>query len=188
MSEERQNQSGWLARLRAGLARSSSRLGQGIGALFGHRVLDDAALEELEEILIAADIGVATATRLTASLRAARLGKDVTADEVRATLAGEIEKILEPVAKPLIFDTTRKPHVVLVVGVNGAGKTTTIGKIAKQLKDQGKGVVMAAGDTFRAAAVEQLQVWGQRTGCPVMARETGADAAGVAFDALKLAP
>jgi len=187
MSGQTQEPSGWLARLRAGLARSSARLGQGIGALFTRRTLDDAALEELEDLLITADIGVATAARLVSALRETRFGKDVTADEVRAALAEEIEAILEPVAKPLVVDPARKPHVVLVVGVNGAGKTTTIGKIAKQLKDQGLGVVLAAGDTFRAAAVEQLQVWGKRTGCPVMARETGADAAGVAFDALKLA-
>jgi len=187
MSDDIQEPSGWLARLRAGLARSSARLGQGIGALFTRRTLDDAALEDLEDLLITADIGVATSARLVAALRDTRFGKDVTAEEVRAALAEEIEAILEPVAKPLVFDPEKKPHVVLVVGVNGAGKTTTIGKIAKQLKDQGLGVVMAAGDTFRAAAVEQLQVWGQRTGCPVMARETGADAAGVAFDALKLA-
>ncbi len=184
--EERHTQTGWLARLRAGLALSSARLGSGLGALFGGR-LDDAALESLEEILISADIGVATAARLTAALCAQRLGRDTSEAEVRELLAAEIETILAPVAKPLPFDPAKKPHVVLVVGVNGAGKTTTIGKIAKQLKDEGRGVVMAAGDTFRAAAVEQLQVWGKRVGCPVMARETGADAAGVAFDALKLA-
>ncbi len=185
MSEERQ--SGWLARLRAGLARSSSRLGAGIGSLFGGGKLDEAALADLEDLLITADIGVATAARLAEALRAARLGRDTSETEVREHLAAEIEKILEPVAKPLILDPEKKPHVVLVVGVNGAGKTTTIGKIARQLTDEGRKVVLAAGDTFRAAAVEQLQVWGQRTGCPVMARETGADAAGVAFDALKLA-
>jgi fused signal recognition particle receptor len=179
--------SGWLARLRAGLARSSSRLAQGIGALFTRRTLDEAALEDLEDLLITADIGVSTSARLVESLRTSRLGKDVTPEEIRAALADEIARILEPVAKPLVFDSTKKPHVVLVVGVNGAGKTTTIGKIAKSLKDQGLGVVMAAGDTFRAAAVEQLQVWGKRTDCPVMARAIGSDAAGVAFDALKLA-
>ncbi len=178
---------GWLARLRQGLARSSSRLASGIGALFGRRVLDEAALEDLEDLLITADIGVSTSARLVEALRKRDFGKEVSGDHIRAALAEEIETILEPVARPLAFDPAKKPHVVLVVGVNGAGKTTTIGKIAKTLKDQGLGVVMAAGDTFRAAAVEQLQVWGKRTGCPVMARETGADAAGVAFDALKLA-
>lgn len=178
---------GWLARLRQGLARSSSRLATGIATLFSRRVLDEAALEDLEDLLITADIGVSTSARLVAALRKRDLGRDVSADDIRTALAEEIEAILEPVAKPLAFDPSKKPHVVLVVGVNGAGKTTTIGKIAKTLKDQGLGVVMAAGDTFRAAAVEQLQVWGKRTGCPVMARETGADAAGVAFDALKLA-
>jgi len=193
MSEQVQDQAGnkekmgWLARLRAGLARSSSRISQSISALFTSRVLDDDALEELEEILITLDMGVSTATKLIENLRDSRLGKDVTGEEIRTFLAEEIAKILEPIAKPLVFDTQKKPHVVLVVGVNGAGKTTTIGKIGKQLKDQGLGVVFAAGDTFRAAAVEQLMVWGKRIDAPVMARQTGADAAGVAFDALKLA-
>jgi len=177
----------WLTRLRAGLTRSSSRISEGITSLFTKRVLDDEALDDLEEILITSDMGVSTASKLIESLRKSRFGKDVTGDEIRTALAEDIADILEPVAKPLVFDKDKKPHVVLVVGVNGAGKTTTIGKIGKQLKDQGLGVVMAAGDTFRAAAVEQLMVWGKRINCPVMARETGSDAAGVAFDALKLA-
>jgi fused signal recognition particle receptor len=187
LSQDTEPKLGWLARLRAGLARSSSRISQSISALFTKRVLDDEALDELEEILITSDMGVTTASHLIDSLRSSRFGKDVTGEEIREFLAEEITKILEPVALPMEFDTSKKPHVVLVVGVNGAGKTTTIGKIAKQLKDQGLGVVMAAGDTFRAAAVEQLMVWGKRIDAPVMARQTGADAAGVAFDALKLA-
>jgi fused signal recognition particle receptor len=175
---------GWLARIRQGLSRSSSRLSQGIADLFVKRRLDDDALEELEELLIAADLGVATASRVTARLAKSRFNQDIGADEVKAALADEITEILEPVARPLVPDPARKPHVVLVVGVNGSGKTTTIGKLAKLFRDQGLAVTLAAGDTFRAAAVEQLKVWGERTGCPVIAREQGADAAGLAFDAL----
>ena len=174
----------WLTRLTAGLSRSSSRLTQGLGELFTKRTLDDEALEELEDLLIAADLGVATAARVTGRLAKSRFGQDVEANEIRAVLAEEVARILAPVARPLAPDFSRKPHVVLVVGVNGSGKTTTIGKLAKQFRDQGRSVGLAAGDTFRAAAVEQLKVWGERTGCPVMARDTGADAAGLVFDAM----
>ncbi|MDA8230869.1 MAG: signal recognition particle-docking protein FtsY [Magnetospirillum sp.] len=175
---------GWLAKLKAGLSKSSSRLTQGITTLFTKRKLDDEALEELEELLITADLGVATAGRVTARLAKTRFGQDVEPAEVKAALADEVADILEPVAKPLEPDVSRRPHVVLVVGVNGSGKTTTIGKLAKHYRDRGLSVLLAAGDTFRAAAVEQLNVWGERTGCPVIARDTGADAAGLAFDAL----
>ena len=183
--EPEEPKSGWFARLKSGLAKSSSKLTQGIGDLFTKRKLDDEALEELEELLITTDLGVATAARVTKRLAKTRFGQDVDAAEIRQTLAEEISEILAPVAVPLAPDFSRKPHVVLVVGVNGAGKTTTIGKLAKLYKDQGKAVTLAAGDTFRAAAVEQLKVWGERTGCPVVARDTGADAAGLAFDALQ---
>lgn len=176
---------GWLARLRAGLAKSSNRLTQGITDLFTKRKLDDEALEELEELLITADLGVATAARVTGRLAKARFNQEVTPEEVRAALADEVAEILEPVARPLEIDRAHKPFVVLVVGVNGSGKTTTIGKLARQFRDQGLALSLAAGDTFRAAAVEQLRIWGERTGCPVIARDTGADAAGLAFDALK---
>jgi len=175
---------GWLGRIRSGLAKSSSRLTQGIGELFTKRKLDQEALIELEELLIAADLGVATAARVTARLSAARFDQEITGDEVRAALADEIAAILAPIAQPLLPDPARKPHVVLVVGVNGSGKTTTIGKLAKYYSDQGLKVSLAAADTFRAAAVEQLKVWGDRTGCRVVAREQGADPAGLAFDAL----
>jgi fused signal recognition particle receptor len=178
---------GFFARLRAGLARSSSRLVGGIMGLFTQRKLDDEALEELEDLLITADMGVETATKLTQSLAKERFGKDITGDEVRAHFAQDIAAILAPVAQPMPVDVANRPHVVLVVGVNGSGKTTTIGKIANQLTREGKTVLLAAGDTFRAAAVEQLKVWGERTGCPVVARDTGADAAGLAFDALQRA-
>lgn len=175
---------GWFGRLTAGLRKSSAKLTGGIGDLFTKRKLDDAALEDLEELLITADLGAAVAARLTANLAKTRFGKDVTGDEVRAAFAEDIAASLAPVALPLVIDPTKKPFVILVVGVNGAGKTTTIGKLTKQFRDDGKTVTLAAGDTFRAAAVEQLQVWGQRTGTPVISRETGADAASLAFDAL----
>lgn len=181
MSEQ---QNGWLNRLKAGLSRTSTSITQGINELFTKRKLDDAALEELEEILIAADIGVTTATKLTQSITTNRFGKEVSSEEIRGALADEITKILLPVALPLLPDPSRQPHVILVCGVNGSGKTTTIGKLANNFKNQGLNVFLAAGDTFRAAAVEQLKIWGERTQCPVVATETGRDAAGLAFDAL----
>lgn len=175
----------FFARLRKGLSRSSSALSQGITSVFTKRKLDEAALEEFEDILIKADLGVATATMIADTLRQSRFDKEVTDDEVKAVLASAIEKALAPVAKPLSIDPSLKPHVILVVGVNGTGKTTTIGKLAAKLTGEGKSVMLAAGDTFRAAAIEQLKIWGDRTGSPVVARQTGADAAGLAFDALK---
>jgi fused signal recognition particle receptor len=178
---------GWLGRLKAGLARSSSRLADGIGAILVKRKLDSATLAELEELLIAADLGPRTAARLTAKLGATRSGAEVDAEEVRRALADEIAAILAPVAVPLAVDRGKHPFVVLVVGVNGSGKTTTIGKLAKLLKDEGRSVMLCAGDTFRAAAIEQLQIWGARTGSPVFARPQGSDAAGVAYDALAAA-
>jgi len=178
---------GWFSKLKAGLARSSSRLGEGITGIFTKRKLDDEALEELEELLIAADLGVGPAAKLTAQLAKTRFGTDVTPEEIRGALAEEAAKLLEPVARPLEPDRTKRPHVVLVVGVNGTGKTTTIGKLAKYYREQGLRVVLAAGDTFRAAAIEQLQIWGERTGCDVVAGRQGGDAAGLAFDALQKA-
>jgi len=178
---------GWLGRLKRGLSRSSSKLTSGITDLFTKRKLDDAALEDLEDLLISADLGVTTAAKLAQSLASTRFNKEVSPDEVRTALAEEAARMLEPVAKPLTVDPARKPHVILVCGVNGSGKTTTIGKLAKQLNEQGRSVILAAGDTFRAAAVEQLQVWGQRSNCPVVAKDIGADAAGLAFDALQRA-
>lgn len=178
---------GWLARLRAGLSRTSSKISDGIGSIFTGRRLDDAALEELEELLITSDLGVETATKLSAALAKTRFDKEVTADEVRTALADEVAAILDPVAKPLAVDGAHRPHVILVTGVNGSGKTTTIGKLAQKFKDDGLKVMLAAGDTFRAAAIEQLSVWGERTGAEVVAKEIGADAAGLAFDAVKRA-
>ncbi len=175
---------GFFARLKEGLTRSTQKLSGGITATFTKRKLDDAALEELEELLITADLGPAVAQRIIASFRRTRFGREVTDAEIRASLAEEIAVILAPVARPLVVDWTKKPHVILVVGVNGTGKTTTIGKMAQQLRDAGRRAVLVAGDTFRAAAVEQLQIWGQRTGAPVIAGGPNADAAGLAFDAL----
>lgn len=174
----------WFARLKDGLKRSSSKLTTGIADIFTKRRLDDDALEEFEDLLITSDLGVTTAAKLGAELSRTRFDKEVDPAEIQEFIATEVAKILEPVAKPLVIDATKKPHVILVVGVNGSGKTTTIGKLAKTYRDQGLKVMMAAGDTFRAAAVEQLKVWGERTGCPVIARDTGADAAGLAFDAI----
>jgi fused signal recognition particle receptor len=175
---------GFLSRLKEGLTRSTQKLTQGIAAVFTRRKLDDAALEELEDVLIAADLGTEVATRIIANFRRTRFGREVTDDEIKTALAEEIAAILAPVARPLIIDRGLKPHVVLVVGVNGTGKTTTIGKLAQQYRDQGLKPMLVAGDTFRAAAVEQLQVWGSRTGAPVISAAANADAAGLAFDGL----
>jgi fused signal recognition particle receptor len=174
----------WLQRLKRGLSRSSAKLSEGIVGIFTRRRLDDATLEELEELLISADMGTGIAAEVTANLRKNRFGQEVSPEEVRAALADCVLELVEPIAKPLKLDPTRKPSVILVVGVNGSGKTTTIGKLAKQYRDAGLKVRMAAGDTFRAAAVEQLKIWGERTGCPVTTRPQGADAAGLALDAL----
>ena len=159
-----------------------------LGRLLGsgetaRRVLDDAMLERLEDLLIQADMGVDTALRVTANLAEGRLGKRVSAEEIKQALADEITRIMDPVARPMPLYPTR-PQVVLVVGVNGSGKTTTIGKLASQFKAAGKSVVIAAGDTFRAAAVEQLQIWGDRAGVPVMTAPEGSDPASLAFDAM----
>ncbi len=186
-ADEEKPKKGWFARLKEGLSKSSSKLTDGITGIFTKRKLDDAALEELEELLITADLGPTTAAKVTAELARTRFGKEVSPEEVKTTLAAEVAKIIGPVAKPLEINPALKPHVILVVGVNGTGKTTTIGKLARQLRAEGKTVMLAAGDTFRAAAVSQLKIWGERTGCPVVARDTGADAAGLAFDALEQA-
>ena len=178
---------GLLARLKAGLRRTSNSLTSGIGAIFTGRRLDEAALEELEELLIAGDLGAATAAQLTAVFAQQRFGAEVTAIEVRRALADQIAVLLAPVEGTLAIDDSAKPHVILVAGVNGTGKTTTIGKLAQRLNAEGKRVMLVAGDTFRAAAVEQLTIWGERAGAPVVARPDGGDPAGLAFDALERA-
>jgi len=175
---------GFLSRLKQGLSRSTSKITDGISAVLTRRRLDDAALEELEDLLIGADLGTAVARRIIANFRRSRFGKDVTDEEIRTALAEELAAVLAPVARPLELDRARHPHVVLVVGVNGTGKTTTIGKLALQYREQGLRAVLVAGDTFRAAAVEQLQIWGERTGAPVIFGAPNADAAGLAFEAL----
>jgi fused signal recognition particle receptor len=174
---------GWLGRLRAGMARSSARLTEGIGTIFNRRRLDDAALLELEELLIASDMGVGVAAEVTQALRRARFNQEISPEEVRAALAEEVVRLVEPVMKPLRPDPACRPFVILAIGVNGSGKTTTVAKLAKQYRDQRLNVVLAAGDTFRAAAVEQLRIWGERIGCPVVTRPDGSDAAGLAYDA-----
>jgi fused signal recognition particle receptor len=174
----------WWQRLKSGLTRSSSAIGQGINDLFTKRKLDAGTLDDLEDILIQADLGVETATRITKAIGSGRYGKDLGAEEVKGILAQEVEAVLAPVAKPLMIAPTQKPFVIVMVGVNGSGKTTTIGKLAWKFRAEGRSVLLAAGDTFRAAAIEQLKVWGERTGVPVLAREQGADAAGLAFDAV----
>jgi len=175
---------GWFQRLKAGLSKTSSRLSEGITSIVTKRKLDDATLEELEELLIGADLGVETASRITGALAQRRLEKGISSADVREVLASEIKRVLEPVARPLAIDDKLKPHVILVVGVNGTGKTTTIGKLAAKLARDGKKVMLAAGDTFRAAAIDQLKIWGERTGAPVVARDVGSDASALAFDAL----
>ena len=183
--EERRE--GWFKRLRKGLARSSSALTENIAAVFTKRKLDDDTLQELEDILIQADLGVETAMNITDVLSDQRYGKDVTDAEVRQIMAAEIQKVLEPVAQPLELDLDFRPHVILVVGVNGSGKTTTIGKLSQKLYNAGFSTLLVAGDTFRAAAIEQLKIWGERTHSPVASRELGSDAAGLAFDAYRQA-
>ncbi|AZN96983.1 signal recognition particle-docking protein FtsY [Mesorhizobium sp. M9A.F.Ca.ET.002.03.1.2] len=177
----------WFQRMKEGLARSSRELSGNIAGVFTKRKLDEDTLQDLEDVLIRADLGMETALRITDSLAASRYGKDVSETEVRAIMATEVEKVLTHVALPLELDLSHKPHVILVVGVNGTGKTTTIGKLAAKLTDGGLSVMLAAGDTFRAAAIEQLKIWGERTKSPVIATKLGADAAGLAFDAFEQA-
>jgi fused signal recognition particle receptor len=177
----------WFQRLREGLSRSSAQLTGSIAGIFTRRKLDEETLEELEEVLIRADLGVETALRVTDALASSRYGRDVSDLEVRTIMAQEVEKVLAPVALPLELDLGHKPHVILVVGVNGTGKTTTIGKLAAKLTAGGLKVMLAAGDTFRAAAIEQLKIWGERTGSPVVSSKIGADAAGLAWDAFEKA-
>ncbi len=175
----------WFQRLKAGLSKTSSRLTDGITGLVSKRKLDGATLDELEDLLIGADLGLDTAQRITTAISKGRFEKGLSSEDVRGILSTEITKVLQPVAAPLVIDAAKKPHVVVVLGVNGSGKTTTIGKLAAQLSREGKKVMLGAGDTFRAAAIDQLKVWGERTGAPVVSRDVGSDASGLAFDALK---
>jgi fused signal recognition particle receptor len=177
----------WFSRLTSGLSRSSASIGRGIVDIFSKRKLDAASLDDLEDVLIQADLGVGAATRIREAVGRGRYDKAIEPDEVRAILAAEVERILTPVARPLLVDSAKKPFVILVVGVNGSGKTTTIGKLAAKFSADGLKVTLAAGDTFRAAAIEQLRLWAARVGANIVAREQGADAAGLAFDAINAA-
>lgn len=174
----------WFQRLTSGMSRSSQAIGGGIVSIFTKRKLDAETLEELEDVLIQADLGVAVASAITDRLSAERYGKDITEEEVKTILAAEVEKVLAPVAVPFALKADKLPQVVLVVGVNGSGKTTTIGKLASKFTAEGKKVMLAAGDTFRVAAIDQLKVWAGRANVPIVVRDVGADSAGLAFDAL----
>lgn len=184
--EAEANDPGFVAKLGSGLARSSSRLGSGLSA-FNKRKLDEETLEDLEDLLITSDLGAAVARRVTKNLSKERFDKEITENEIKQALAAEIEEVLAPREKIVDFSDGPRPRVVLFVGVNGSGKTTTIGKIASKLKDQGAKALLVAGDTFRAAAIEQLTVWGDRAGIPVMSKPTGADAAGLVYEAIERA-
>jgi fused signal recognition particle receptor len=177
----------WWQRLTGGMRRTSSSIGDAITDLVTKRKLDAAAIEDLEEVLIRADLGIHTAGRVAAAIAEGRYDKDASPDDVKAILAAEVEKILTPVAKPLAIAADARPFVILVVGVNGSGKTTTIGKLAARLTRERKTVTLVAGDTFRAAAIEQLKIWSERTGSGLVSGETGADAAGLAYEALAAA-
>jgi fused signal recognition particle receptor len=183
MNDNTDTKQNWWQRLSGGLRRTSASIGGAVADLVAKRKLDQAMLDDIEEVLIRADLGVDSAANIAAAVGEGRYDKSITPEEVKAVVAAEVEKVLTPVAKPLVIGA-EKPFVVLVVGVNGSGKTTTIGKLAARLRDEGRSVMLAAGDTFRAAAIDQLSVWGGRSGAPVIARAPGADAAGLAFDAL----
>lgn len=185
--EEEEVKEGWFARLTKGLSKSSSKISDSISAVFTKSKLDDDLIEELEDVLITSDLGPVTAAKLVEEISKDRYGKDVTDEEIKKLLSDEVEKILSPVEKRLSIFESKKPFVVLMSGVNGAGKTTTIGKIGHLLKSQGKSVMMAAGDTFRAAAIEQLTVWGERSGIEVFSKAIGADAAALAYEAYESA-
>jgi fused signal recognition particle receptor len=177
----------WFAQLTQGLSRSSAALGDNLASVLTRRKLDDETLDELEDVLLKADLGVIMASRIRSRLASLRQEWGLSPEDLREVLAGEIAKVLEPVAKPLQLDTRARPHVILMVGVNGTGKTTTAAKLAYRFIGEGKSVMLAAADTFRAAAIDQLKVWGGRVGAEVVAKSVGADPAGVAFEALERA-
>jgi len=184
---------GWLQKLKQGLSKSSQKVSDSLksltslSSLIGASKLDAASIEEVEDALIGADLGTKSAARLAEAMRKHKFDGPVTSDSLAAALADSIAEILRPVATPLVLDSGHRPHVLLLVGVNGSGKTTTAGKLAQQWHQQGKTVLLAAGDTFRAAAIEQLQIWGDRTGTKVIAGDQGSDAAALAYAALETA-
>ena len=177
----------WWRRLSSGLKRTSTSIGTAVADLVTKRKLDRAMLDDIEDVLLRADLGTDVAVRIAEAVGAGRYDKAISADEVKNVVATEVEKVLSPVAQPLVIDPAHKPFVILVVGVNGSGKTTTIGKLSAKLSAEGRKVMLAAGDTFRAAAIEQLKVWGERTKSPVIAGAQGSDSAGLAFNALTAA-
>lgn len=186
--QQQQTQPGksWFEKLKSGLSQSSLKITTGITDIFTKRKLDAGTLSELEDLLITADLGPVTAAKLAAAVGKGRFDKEVAPEEIRQVLAAEIENILKSAEKPLVV-SEEKPMIILMAGVNGTGKTTTIGKMGYQFKAEGKSVMLAAGDTFRAAAVNQLKVWGERIGCPVVAKEEGSDAAALVFEAMERA-
>jgi fused signal recognition particle receptor len=177
----------WWRRLSSGLKRTSNSLGSAVTDLVTKRKLDRAMLEDIEDVLLRADLGTEVAARIAEAVGHGRYDKAISADEVKGVVATEVEKVLAAVAKPLAIDPAHSPFVILVVGVNGSGKTTTIGKLAAKFAAEGHKVMLAAGDTFRAAAIEQLKIWGERTGSPVIAGAQGSDSASLAFNALTAA-
>ena len=185
--DEPKKKRSFFGRLKDGLSRSSNSFSEGISGIFTRKKLDDDTLEELEDLLIMTDLGMETVQRITGKLAKDRFDKEISEEEIKEFVAAEVADILDPLAVPFQIDNTKKPHVVLMIGVNGTGKTTTLGKMAAREIMAGRKVMIAACDTFRAAAAEQLKVWGDRAGAPVMTREPGADAAGLAFDALQQA-
>jgi fused signal recognition particle receptor len=186
-SPQDQPKQSWWKRLSAGLKRTSSSLGTAVADLVTKRKLDRAMLEDIEDVLLRADLGTEVAARIAEAVGKGRYDKAVSADDVTTIVATEVEKVLSPVAKPLVIDAAQKPFVILVVGVNGSGKTTTIGKLAAKFTSEGRKVMLAAGDTFRAAAIEQLKIWGERNKVPVVARAQGSDSASLAFEAVEAA-
>src|SRR6185437_12350167 len=177
----------WWRRLSGGLKRTSSSIGTAVADLVIRRKLDRAMLDDIEDVLLRADLGTEVAARIANAVGAGRYDKAISADEVKSVVATEVERVLSPVATPLAIDATKSPFVILVVGVNGSGKTTTIGKLSAKFASDGRTVMLAAGDTFRAAAIEQLKVWGERTKTPVIAGAQGSDSASLAFNALTAA-
>lgn len=188
MSDEENNaeekKAGWFSRLKHGLSKSTNAISTGITDIFTKAKLDDSTLEDLEDLLITSDLGVAISATVSERLAKSRFDKEISPNEVKEALAEEIAKVLIPVAKPLIISPEHKPHVILMTGVNGSGKTTSIGKLASQFKAEGKRVMLGAADTFRAAAIEQLEVWGERAGVPVVTSSVGSDPASVAFKSM----
>src|SRR6059058_1413617 len=184
MSDTTTTKPSWWQRLTGGLKRTSSSLGSAVADLVTKRKLDRAMLDDIEDVLLRADLGTEVASRIAAAVGVGRYDKAITADDVKTVVATEVEKVLTTVAQPLAIDAARKPFVILVIGVNGSGKTTTIGKLAAKLSGEGRKVMLAAGDTFRAAAIEQLKIWGERTGSPVISAAQGSDSASLAFNAL----